>query len=235
MLLGASDVSVRFGGVWAVQNVDLGLTDSEIVGLIGPNGAGKTTLMNVLSGFQKPSAGRIELDGTDITTASPQRRSWLGLARTFQDVRLFQNLTVYENVEAGALGAGLNRIQCRERVSWLLDRLQLSHVAHLPGRSLNHGHQRRVSIGRAIIGRPKFLLLDEPAAGLSEEEKDELRDDILRISDDHSCGILIIDHDMGFIMGLCERIQVLNYGRTIAIGAPAAIQEDPAVVAAYLG
>jgi branched-chain amino acid transport system ATP-binding protein len=229
------ELAVHFEGVKAVDGVDLILRRGEILGLIGPNGAGKTTFVNALTGFQRLTAGAVSIDGVDVTGWSPSRLTRAGLARTFQSVRLFPRLTVLENVEAGAVGVGLGRRAARERAVELLLALGLAGRAHDPASGLPHGEERRLGVMRALASRPKYLLLDEPAAGLNEVEADELVRALARIRDDFGCGLMIIEHDMRVIMSLCERIQVLDYGRTISIGTPKEVRSDPAVLTAYLG
>jgi ABC-type branched-subunit amino acid transport system ATPase component len=234
-LLEARALKVHFGGVRAVDGVDLELRKGEILGLIGPNGAGKTTLVNALSGFQKPTAGAVFLAGVDVTGWHPDRLARNGLTRTFQSVRLFPGLTVLENVELGGVGVGLRRPAARRWARELLERLKLGDKADLYATGLPHGLERRLGIVRALAAKPAFLLLDEPAAGLNERESDELVASLTLIRDDFSCALVVIEHDMRVIMRLCERIQVLDYGKTISIGTPAQVRNDPAVLAAYLG
>jgi branched-chain amino acid transport system ATP-binding protein len=234
-LLQARGLKVHFGGVRAVDGVDLVVTKGEILGLIGPNGAGKTTLVNALSGFQKPTAGTVLMNGQDVTGLSPHRLARRGLARTFQSVRLFPGLTVLENVELGAVGVGMRRPAARKWARELLERLKLDGMASLYGIGLPHGLERRLGIVRALAAKPTFLMLDEPAAGLNEQESDELVGSLTLIRDDFSCALVVIEHDMRLIMRLCERIQVIDYGKTISIGTPAQVRSDPAVLTAYLG
>lgn len=234
-LLEARGLKVHFGGVHAVDGVDLVLAKGEILGLIGPNGAGKTTLVNALSGFQKPTAGTVLMNGRDVTGLSPHRLARRGLARTFQSVRLFPSLTVLENVELGGVGVGMRRPAARKWARELLERLKLDDKTSLYATGLPHGLERRLGIVRALAAKPTFLMLDEPAAGLNEQESDELVSSLMLIRDDFSCALVVIEHDMRLIMRLCERIQVLDYGRTISIGTPAEVRRDPAVLTAYLG
>ncbi len=234
-LLQARGLKVHFGGVHAVDGVDLVLRKGEILGLIGPNGAGKTTLVNALSGFQKPTAGTVLMNGHDVTGLSPHKLARRGLARTFQSVRLFPGLTVLENVELGGVGVGMRRPAARKWARELLERLKLDDMAGLYGIGLPHGLERRLGIVRALAAKPTFLMLDEPAAGLNEQESDELVDSLALIRDDFSCALVVIEHDMRLIMRLCERIQVIDYGKTISIGTPAQVRSDPAVLTAYLG
>ena len=228
-------VSVRFGSLAALTDVDLRLDRGEILGLIGPNGAGKTTMVNVLSGFQAPVEGRVLLDGEEVTGRPPEKLAQLGLTRTFQSTRLFGLLTVLENVQAGAVGRGASVRSAREQAYDLLERLEFHDRALVPAAALSHGHQRMVGLIRALATGPRFLLLDEPAAGLDEGESRELVGVIRRIRDDFECGVLVIEHDMSVIMPLCERIHVLSHGKTIAVAGPAEVQRDPAVIEAYLG
>jgi branched-chain amino acid transport system ATP-binding protein len=233
--LEARALAVHFEGVKAVDGVDLTLSRGEILGLIGPNGAGKTTLVNALTGFQRLTAGSVDIDGVDATGWSSNRLTRAGVARTFQAVRLFPRLTVLENVEAGGVGVGLGRRAAREAAAELLVRHGLARRAHDPASGLPHGEERRLGIVRALASRPRYLLLDEPAAGLNEVEADGLVEALGRIRDDLDCGLMVIEHDMRVIMRLCERIQVLDYGRTISIGTPHEVRRDPAVLTAYLG
>ena len=231
----AEGVSVQFKGVRALDGVDLTLVRGCIMGLIGPNGAGKTTLVNVLSGFQRPTRGRVCVDGRDVTRQAPHRRTQRGVARTFQGVRLFRDLSVAENVQAAAALTNHRRKHAVELTHSLLDAMQLSAKANDIASSLPYGDERRLGIARALATRPSFLLLDEPAAGLNERESDVLRETIVQVRDDFGCAILVIEHDMGLVMRLCEQIHVLDYGKTISQGSPAEVQADPAVRTAYLG
>jgi branched-chain amino acid transport system ATP-binding protein len=234
-LLEAHDLHVHFAGVRAIDGVDLALRTGEILGLIGPNGAGKTTVVNTLSGFQKPTAGMVSIGGVDVTGWPPHKLARVGLGRSFQGVRVFPNLTVLENVELGGVGVGIRRRVAREYALEILERLGLADKTELQARSLPFGDERRLGIARALAMRPRFLLLDEPGAGLNEVESEELMAVITSIRNDLGCGLLVIEHDMQLIMGVCERIQVLDHGRTIARGDPAEIQADAATVEAYLG
>jgi len=231
----AEDIRVHFEGVKAVDGVDLTLEQGQIMGLIGPNGAGKTTFMNAVSGFVPLTRGTVRLEGADMSNSPPHRLVEQGLVRTFQDVATFPRLSVFENIELGALGAGLGRRAARQRAWDAIDGLGLRDVARLPASALPHGDERRVGIARAVAVSPKFLLLDEPAAGLDDAESRALTDSIARLRDELGCGVLLVEHDMRIIFRVCERIQVLDYGKTIAVGTPDEIRTDRRVVAAYLG
>lgn len=233
--LEAEDVRVHFEGVKAVDGVDLVLPEGEILGLIGPNGAGKTTLVNVLSGYQSPTTGEIRLAGAAVTGWPPRRLARAGLARTFQNVRLFGGLTAFENVEVAALSTGMSRGEARRSAQEFLERMHLADRADFPAASLPYGEERRLGIARALATRPQFLMLDEPAAGLNEAESDELVEALKGIRRESGCGMMVIEHDMRLIMQLCDRIQVLDHGKTISIGEPGEVRRDPVVLEAYLG
>lgn len=228
-------VTKDFVGLRALDSVSLRLEQGEILGLIGPNGSGKTTLINVMTGFLKPTAGRIKVNGVDITNWAPHKIAPLGLARTFQTIKLFVGLTVLENVEVAAVSAGLPRARARHRAYEVLERLGETHLADLPAGALPYGAERRVEIARALATDPNFLLLDEPAAGLNEAESDDLLQTLTSIPREIGCGMLIVDHDMRLIMRLCDRVHVLNYGKTIGEGMPEEVRKNSAVVQAYLG
>jgi branched-chain amino acid transport system ATP-binding protein len=218
-----------------VLGVSFELNPHEVVGLIGPNGAGKSTLVNVLSGFDFPTQGTVELDGQDITRWSASRRGRHGLARTFQHSRAFRSLSVRENVEVAALGVGASPGEARRRAAELLDVLGLTASADLPAGALAHGDERRLGVARALATQPKFVLMDEPAAGLPEAEVPEFAAVVRSVRDDHDAGVLLIDHNMALIMDVCDRIQVLDHGRTLAEGTPDQIRANLDVAAAYLG
>jgi branched-chain amino acid transport system ATP-binding protein len=231
----AEGIRVHFEGVRAVDGVDLTLERGQIMGLIGPNGAGKTTFLNAVSSFVELTAGRVVLGDVDVSGFSPERLAKQGLVRTFQDVATFPALTVFENIELGALGAGLSRRKARSRADELLGQLGLRKMAKLPAAALPHGEERRVGIARAVACSPKFLLLDEPAAGLDDAESLQLAETIAGIREQLGCGVLLVEHDMRIIFRVCERIQVLDYGKSLAVGAPDEIRQNKQVVAAYLG
>ncbi len=233
--LEARGVVVRFEGLTAVDNIDLVLREKEILGLIGPNGAGKTTLVNVISGFQRPYSGSIMLAGQDVTSLPADRLARGGISRTFQGGRLFHGMTTLENAEVGAIGMGLSRREARERAMQVLEWIALSDKANLIADSLPYGDERKVGIARALAMMPRYLMLDEPGAGLNEVEADQLMQMIGRIRDEFGCAVLVIEHNMKLIMGVCERVHVLDSGRTLAIGTPQTVQNDDRVRAAYLG
>ena len=226
-------MSRSFTGVQALDGVSLELHRHEVVGLIGPNGAGKSTLVNVLSGFDVPTSGRVELGERDVTTWSPHRRGRAGIARTFQQSRAFRGLSVRENVEVAALGAGARPGEARSRAQDLLDRLGLDPEA--PAGDLPHGHERLLGVARALATEPAFVLLDEPGAGIPEAEVGELAAIVRAIRDEHDAGVLLIDHNMALVMDVCDRIHVLDQGRTLAEGTPAEVRANLDVTSAYLG
>ena len=228
-------INVVFSGVHAVEDVDLSVRAGEILGLIGPNGAGKTTLVNAITGFVPRSQGTVVMDGVDVSSLPPHRLALAGMVRTFQGVRVFPEMTVFENVEVGALHAGVRRNDARRIANEAMELMELGQSARDVARILSHGAQRRLEMARAIAMQPRYLLLDEPAAGLSEVESDQLMRSIRVFQESVGAGVLIIEHDMRVIMGLCDRIQVLDFGRTIRIGTPEEVRSDAEVVAAYLG
>jgi len=233
--LRASSVSRSYEGVQALQDVSLELHRKEVVGLIGPNGAGKSTLVNLLTGFDFPSSGTVELGGQDITRWSSERRARAGVARSFQHSRSFKTLSVRENVEVSALGVGARTGEARRRTDELLELLGLTELAHAPADSLSHGDERRLGVARVLATQPSFVLMDEPAAGLPEAEAPQFGDVIRSVRDDHGGGVLLIDHNMALVMAVCDRIHVLDQGRTLAAGTPREIRANIDVAAAYLG
>ncbi|MCL4313584.1 MAG: ATP-binding cassette domain-containing protein [Actinobacteria bacterium] len=230
-----NQVTVGFAGVLALDRVNISVNRGEVVGLIGPNGAGKTTLVNAITGFAPVTSGSIHLSGRDITHMQPNQRAQLGLSRTFQHGHLFSGLSVRENVELGALAVGLSQSKAKVLVDELLEKLELVRLAHLPVAQLSHGDQQRVSVARAAAAKPAFLLLDEPAAGLPEGSLDELEWVIREAITDSGAGVLIIDHNVEFVLRMSNRVVVLDYGEVIAEGPADIIRADVNVMSAYLG
>ena len=229
------DITKSFSGLAALQNVSLSITQGEILGLIGPNGSGKTTLINVITGLLASDGGQIMVGQRDVTNRPSHLVARAGISRTFQTIRLFRELTVRENVEVAALGVGFSRRQARELADQSLADMGISNWSNALAGELPYGLERRVEVTRALAMKPKFLLLDEPAAGLNEEESDELLEILQTIPQEKNLGMLIVEHDMRLIMRLCHRLHVLNYGKTIGEGTPEEVRNIPAVVQAYLG
>ena len=249
-LLALQEVTRRFGGVVAVSDLSLAVPEGSITGLIGPNGAGKTTAFNMISGFYTPQQGRIIFQGRDITALSPHQICKLGIARTFQNIRLFAGGTALENVMVGCHvrrkgqwwmpivcwpGIGNEEREIRKQAESLIARLELTRYLHEKATSLPYGVQRRLEIARALATRPLFLLLDEPAAGMNPQESEDLMRFIEHIRDEFDLTILLIEHDMRVVMGVCRYIWVLEYGSLIAEGTAEAIRRNPKVIEAYLG
>jgi len=249
-LLELDEATIRFGGLVAVNKVSFELNQGDLFGLIGPNGAGKTTCFNLITGVYRPTSGRILFNGRSIGGTPSNRIAKLGIARTFQNIRLFKSLSVLENVvTAGFLrhrtsllgamaylpGPIRETEQLKEEAMALLKVVNLDLVANARSADLSYGMQRRLEIARAMATQPKLLLLDEPAAGMNPQEKEELNAMVKRIRDEFQMTVLLIEHDMRFVMSLCERIVVLDHGEEIAQGPPEAIRKDPKVIAAYLG
>ena len=249
-LLEAKHCSLRFGGLAALTDVSLQINDGELVGLIGPNGAGKTSLFNILTGVYKPTEGEIFFEGYPTKGLPPHRINNLGVARTFQNIRLFGSLNVRMNVRTSVIARLRNGVvhtvrrgrsfrleeaEIQEEGRRLLAFFGLEEASHHPSRSLPYGDQRRLEIVRALATKPRLLLLDEPAAGMNPTEKEELKRLIGQIRAEFGTAILLVEHDMKVVMGICERLIVLDQGRVISEGTPVEVRADPKVIAAYLG
>ncbi len=233
--LAARDVSVQFEGLKALSDVTLAVSRGRITGLIGPNGAGKTTLINVLTGFQPAGTGTVELEGEPVNGIATHKLRRKGVARTFQSGRLFRDLLVVDNLEVTGVGLGQTRHDAIAEAERVMAWLGISHLASTIAGALPYTDERRVAIGRAIMGTPRYLLLDEPAAGMSEHESHDLAAIIRRIAGELNVGVLLIEHNIGLVLELCERIFVLDSGEIIEVGPPAQIRDSDAVRHAYMG
>jgi branched-chain amino acid transport system ATP-binding protein len=232
----ANNITKNFGGLRAVNQVSLELAIGEILGLIGPNGSGKTTFINVVTGNLDITEGEVWIGDTNITGWPPHKIPFTGIARTFQVVRLFKALTVLENVEVAAVSVKrLSRKDAKERARNALELVGLTRRADVQAGTLPYGEERELEIARALVTDPKFLLLDEPGAGLNEDESETLLKNLARLPGEIGCGMLVVDHDMRLIMRLCDRIHVLDHGSTIAQGTPEEVRNNPEVKKAYLG
>jgi branched-chain amino acid transport system ATP-binding protein len=249
--LRVDDISLRFGGIKALQNVSFDVREGELFAVIGPNGAGKTSLINSINGFYTPQEGRIVYEGQDLSNTPPYRRAKLGISRTFQNIALYTNATVLDNLMAarhihmqtsnmltGAIFAGPARneeIRHRRIVEDIIDFLEMEHIRKSIVGTLAYGLRKRVELGRALALEPSLLLLDEPMAGMNVEEKEDMARFILDIHEQQGMTIMLIEHDIGLVMDICDRIVVLDFGRKIGEGTPAEIRNNEAVITAYLG
>jgi branched-chain amino acid transport system ATP-binding protein len=250
-MLTVDDIQLAFGGVKALSGVSVHADAGKITAVIGPNGAGKTSLFNVISGFYRPQSGKVTLDGEDVSSLKPHARAYRGMSRTFQNIALFHGMTVLDNIKLGAhtnlksglISAGL-RLPVTRREEADLDReiqreiiglLELDHVQHDPVEDLAYGLQKRVELARALVMKPKILLLDEPVAGMNREEKREMSRFVLDVRKNWQTTVLLIEHDMSMVMGISDHVVVLSFGKPIASGTPDQVRANPEVIKAYLG
>ncbi|MDB5732152.1 MAG: uncharacterized protein JWQ03_2047 [Variovorax sp.] len=249
--LAVEGVDLRFGGIHALRGVSFTAAPSRITAVIGPNGAGKTSVFNTISGFYRPTAGRVVLDGQDITAVPVHQRASRGLARTFQNIALFHGLSVLENIKLGGhhtMRAGLlqslahtraardEELALRDEVERrVIDFLQIDHLRHRPVEALSYGLQKRVELARALAMRPRVLLLDEPVAGMNREETEDMARFILDVQEEWGVTVLLVEHDMGMVMDISSHVVVLNFGEVIASGTPSQVRSHPGVIQAYLG
>ena len=234
-MLRLDSISKKFGGVKAVSEVSLEISEGDVLGLIGPNGAGKSTLINLITGLLTPDEGRIYLSNLNITSQRPYERARLGLARTFQNLRIYPNLSVAQNIEVASISADYSSRKINFDLDKIINIFDLDDKLDLASEELSYGHLRRLEIVRALALNPLVLLLDEPAAGMNENETKELSNSLKWVQNNIACSIIVIDHDLKFIMGVCDKITVMNMGEVIATGKPNEISNNKKVKEAYIG
>ena len=234
-MLRLDSISKKFGGVKAVSQVSLELSDGDVLGLIGPNGAGKSTLINLITGLLTPDEGQIYLSNLNITSKKPFERARLGLARTFQNLRIYPNLSVGQNIEVASISSNYSSRNMNFDLDKIINIFDLEDKIDLASEELSYGHLRRLEIVRALALNPLVLLLDEPAAGMNENETKELSNSLKWVQNNIACAIIVIDHDLKFIMGVCDKITVMNMGEVIASGKPNEISNNKRVKEAYIG